>query len=143
MCESPVQEETNSHGALGVIKNIVASALCPSSLPPSTMTAGKNISPVSSQVVKDIDAQSDKYQDTYIQDASNDIYEEGSVDPVYQAKARLLSAAIQEIGMGKYQVRRNIFSIVLKLIIIGSGTSSSWLDLAGSRTSSSFASSYC
>jgi hypothetical protein len=28
-----------------------------------------------------------------------------SVDPVYQAKARVLNQALQEIGMGKYQVR--------------------------------------
>jgi len=34
-----------------------------------------------------------------------DIYDEGSVDPVYQAKARVLNRALQEIGMGKYQVR--------------------------------------
>lgn len=33
-----------------------------------------------------------------------DLYEDGTVDPVYQAKARLLNAAIQEIGMGRYQV---------------------------------------
>lgn len=29
---------------------------------------------------------------------------EGTIDPVYQAKARVLNHAIQEIGMGKYQV---------------------------------------
>ena len=29
--------------------------------------------------------------------------EEDAVDPVYQAKARLLNAAFQEIGMGRYQ----------------------------------------
>ena len=34
-----------------------------------------------------------------------DVYDEGSVDPVYQAKARVLNRALQEIGMGKYQVR--------------------------------------
>ncbi|KAJ7601095.1 MFS general substrate transporter [Mycena floridula] len=34
----------------------------------------------------------------------DDMYEDGSVDPVYQAKARILSAAIQEIGMGRYQI---------------------------------------
>lgn len=33
-----------------------------------------------------------------------DVYEPGSIDPVYQAKAHLLSCAVQEIGMGKYQV---------------------------------------
>ena len=31
--------------------------------------------------------------------------EENAVDPVYQAKARILNAAFQEIGMGRYQVR--------------------------------------
>ncbi|KAF9023811.1 MFS general substrate transporter [Hymenopellis radicata] len=33
-----------------------------------------------------------------------DMHEDGSVDPVYQAKARVLNNAIQEIGMGKYQI---------------------------------------
>ncbi|KAI0350963.1 MFS general substrate transporter [Trametes cingulata] len=32
-----------------------------------------------------------------------DLFEDGTVDPVYQAKARVLNAALQEIGMGKYQ----------------------------------------
>ena len=36
-------------------------------------------------------------------DRTLDLYD-GSLDPVYQAKARVLNAAIQEIGMGKYQV---------------------------------------
>ena len=31
--------------------------------------------------------------------------EDAAVDPVYHAKARILNAAFQEIGMGKYQVR--------------------------------------
>lgn len=30
--------------------------------------------------------------------------EDSGVDPVYQAKARILNDALQEIGMGKYQV---------------------------------------
>ncbi|RPD62612.1 MFS general substrate transporter [Lentinus tigrinus ALCF2SS1-7] len=36
---------------------------------------------------------------------THDIFdgEEDAVDPVYQAKARILNAAFQEIGMGKYQ----------------------------------------
>jgi len=33
-----------------------------------------------------------------------DLYEDGHNDPVYQAKARILNRAMQEIGMGKYQV---------------------------------------
>ena len=69
------------------------------------MTTEKTLSLDPSEIVKDNDGQSDQFQDVYVQDASNDIYEEGSVDPVYQAKARLLNAAIQEIGMGRYQVR--------------------------------------
>jgi hypothetical protein len=37
-----------------------------------------------------------------------DVYdgEESGVDPVYQGKARVLNNAFQEMGMGKYQVRR-------------------------------------
>ena len=34
-----------------------------------------------------------------------DLHDEGSVDTVYQAKARILNQALQEIGMGGYQVR--------------------------------------
>lgn len=34
-----------------------------------------------------------------------DLYEDASIDPVYQAKARVLNQAIHEIGMGRYQVR--------------------------------------
>lgn len=33
-----------------------------------------------------------------------DVLPDGSVDPVYQAKAELLNDSIQQIGMGKYQV---------------------------------------
>lgn len=38
---------------------------------------------------------------------TKDVYDEGEsgVDPVYQAKARILNDALQEIGMGRYQVR--------------------------------------
>ena len=37
---------------------------------------------------------------------TQDIFEDDSgVDPVYQAKARILNDAFQEIGMGRYQVR--------------------------------------
>ncbi|KAH9976863.1 MFS general substrate transporter [Lactifluus volemus] len=35
--------------------------------------------------------------------AKEDLYDEGSVDPVYRAKAKVLNQALQEIGMGKYQ----------------------------------------
>jgi hypothetical protein len=37
--------------------------------------------------------------------AKEDLFDEGSIDPVYQAKARVLNQALQTIGMGKYQVR--------------------------------------
>ena len=38
---------------------------------------------------------------------TQDVYdeEESNLDPVYQAKARILNDAFQEMGMGKYQVR--------------------------------------
>ena len=46
-----------------------------------------------------------------IQVDTQDVFNEGDsgVDPVYQAKARLLNDAIQEVGMGKYQVRLCVF----------------------------------
>ncbi|KAF8422835.1 major facilitator superfamily domain-containing protein [Boletus edulis BED1] len=34
---------------------------------------------------------------------TQDVYNEPSLDPVYQAKAQILNDALQEIGMGKYQ----------------------------------------
>jgi hypothetical protein len=37
-------------------------------------------------------------------EALDDLLPKGAVDPVYQAKAEALNAAIQEIGFGKYQV---------------------------------------
>ncbi|KAG9125320.1 hypothetical protein FRC07_008101 [Ceratobasidium sp. 392] len=43
---------------------------------------------------------SDIQRDRYI---TQDVLPDGSVDPVYQAKAELLNDAIQKIGMGKYQ----------------------------------------
>lgn len=48
-----------------------------------------------------------------------DLHEEGSVDPVYQAKARILNHALQEIGMGRYQVRIST-DCLWKLSYIGS-----------------------
>ena len=35
---------------------------------------------------------------------TQDIFTEGSLDPVYHAKAKIINDAFQEIGMGKYQV---------------------------------------
>ena len=43
--------------------------------------------------------------DKAIDAKTEDVYTEGSLDPVYQAKATILNDALQEIGMGKYQVR--------------------------------------
>jgi len=40
---------------------------------------------------------------------TEDIYAEGSLDAEYQHKARVLNDAIQEIGMGKYQVCGRVF----------------------------------
>ncbi|KZV63897.1 MFS general substrate transporter [Peniophora sp. CONT] len=41
--------------------------------------------------------------DKAIDAKTEDVYTEGSLDPVYQAKATILNDAFQEIGMGKYQ----------------------------------------
>ena len=39
-------------------------------------------------------------------DRDRDLFSDETVDPIYQAKAHVLNQAIQEIGMGKYQVCR-------------------------------------
>lgn len=36
--------------------------------------------------------------------APQSVLDDGALDPVYAAKARVLNKAIQEIGMGRYQV---------------------------------------
>ena len=42
---------------------------------------------------------------------THDVFDgdDAGVDPVYQAKARILNAAFQEIGMGRYQVRLALY----------------------------------
>lgn len=47
---------------------------------------------------------------SHIVDAPNQTLDlfEGTIDPVYEAKARILNDAIQEIGMGKYQVNNTV-----------------------------------
>ena len=58
-----------------------------------------------------------------------DLYKDGYVDLVYQAKSRILNRSIQDIGMGKYQVlvtHDDTFAIACSLAacIHGSGVSS-------------------
>ena len=36
------------------------------------------------------------------------LYKEGDLDPVYHAKTLVLNRALQEIGMGRYQVKKKI-----------------------------------
>jgi hypothetical protein len=38
-------------------------------------------------------------------DATDIFSGSASLDPAYEAKARILNSSVQEIGMGKYQVR--------------------------------------
>ena len=47
---------------------------------------------------------SDENKEPKIQADTENIYTDDAVDPIYQAKARILNDAFQEIGMGKYQV---------------------------------------
>lgn len=49
---------------------------------------------------EDVDVQSGVAN---VPDLSQDVFE-GTLDPVYEAKAKILNDAIQEIGMGRYQV---------------------------------------
>ena len=41
--------------------------------------------------------------DVAVRDGPDIVLDEGTLDPVYTAKARILNKAIQDIGMGKYQ----------------------------------------
>jgi hypothetical protein len=68
------------------------------------MSAMKIMSRQSEEFAKEGPLTNASYPDISAQKRSDDIYEDGVIDPVYQAKARLLNSAIQEIGMGKYQV---------------------------------------
>ena len=43
--------------------------------------------------------------ESIIQADTQDVYEHDSLDPFYAAKAKILNDSLQEIGMGKYQVR--------------------------------------
>ncbi|KAF2644609.1 putative sugar transporter [Massarina eburnea CBS 473.64] len=64
-----------------------------------------------------------------IHDAPAAVLDEGSLDPVYEAKAKILNKAIQDIGMGRYQwqlfivigfgwASDNLWPIVTSLILV-------------------------
>ena len=69
-----------------------------------------------------------------------DIYDSGAIDPVYQAKSHAISCAIQEIGMGRYQVRspycdwKTPSTLAEKRLGISSGGYLLWLALGGLGT---------
>jgi hypothetical protein len=46
-----------------------------------------------------------------VQEAPVGVLDEGSLDPVYEAKARVLNKAIQDIGMGRYQWQASSYSV--------------------------------
>ncbi|EIW78205.1 MFS general substrate transporter [Coniophora puteana RWD-64-598 SS2] len=93
------------------------------------------------------DEKTDKKGDYDIQAETHDVYQDddGSIDPVYQAKAKILNDALQEIGMGKYQwflfvvagfgwLSDNLWPIVTGLILTPVvnefNVESEWLKLA-------------
>ena len=43
-----------------------------------------------------------------VMDPTMDLYEGNYCDPVYEAKAHILNRAMQDIGMGRYQVSINL-----------------------------------
>lgn len=65
--------------------------------PSSTMAGAKSIE-------KNVKCSGENEPSTVLAD-TEDVYEDNALDPVYQAKAKILNDAFQEIGMGKYQVR--------------------------------------
>jgi hypothetical protein len=52
---------------------------------------------------KNTEAKNATHDIALVREAPVGVLEEGSLDPVYEAKARVLNASIQEIGMGRYQ----------------------------------------
>lgn len=52
-----------------------------------------------------LDDASQKGSDFGTQKAADDVFAGESIDPIYHQKAQLLNNALQEIGMGKYQVQ--------------------------------------
>lgn len=62
-------------------------------------------SPTQKEVGVDVGRKNSTNQDIdiAIQEAPASVLQEGSLDPVYEAKAKILNKAIQDIGMGKYQ----------------------------------------
>lgn len=90
----------------------------------------------SEESIKKNTVSSTPYQHALAQKVNNDIYEDGTIDPVYQAKARVLNAAIQEIGMGRYQVcfTPHMGGNVIQAVLNDSGIFSSSQVSAGLRT---------
>lgn len=48
---------------------------------------------------------------------TENLYTNDAVDPIYQAKARILNDALQEIGMGKYQASEAYISVYVRRFI--------------------------
>lgn len=58
------------------------------------------------------------------------LYEDGVLDPIYHAKTLVLNRALQEQGMGRYQVTRHFTLPVSKVTMISS-TCYSWSQALG------------
>lgn len=88
----------------------------------------------------DKQADSDKgksYDEDVVPAETNDIYTDAAIDPVYQAKARILNDALQEIGMGRYQVCIDVCICVIKLTMSAVvPIHRRWLRMVRVRTSS-------
>lgn len=48
------------------------------------------------------------YDKASAHEITKNIYTDDAIDPIYQAKGRILNDALQEIGMGKYQVCNHV-----------------------------------
>ena len=63
-----------------------------------------------------------------LQAETQDVYDEPAPDPVYQAKARILNDALQDIGMGKYQASPCFHSFLLHAPRLPSPWCVRWID---------------
>jgi hypothetical protein len=64
-----------------------------------------------------------------LQGAPDAVLGEGSLHPVYEAKAKVLNKAIQDIGMGQYQWQVN----TTKLLFIPTSNNNTWTMLAPAK----------
>ena len=86
-----------------------------------TLLARSFMDSTSASDPKDVIGEKSESQSTDKPSETNPIpglYEDGILDPIYQEKTKILNRAIEEIGMGRYQVRCLIlFELLMRCLM--------------------------